>query len=195
MGVVHYTSDLHFGHRLVADLRGFASTDEHDDLVGARWRRAVRPDDTVWVLGDLAVTGIRVRLADVLGRIADLPGTKHLILGNHDTAHPKHRDSHRHQRTYLEVFDSVQVMARRRIEGADVMLSHYPYFGDHSALDRDIQYRLRDAGRWLLHGHLHTTERVTGPRQVHVGLDAWNLTPVPEFEIARLISAFPSPPV
>ena len=141
------------------------------------------------VLGDLAVTTNRDRLAEVLDRIGNLPGTKHLILGNHDTAHPKHRDAHRHQRTYLRVFESVQVMARRRIDGVEVMLSHYPYAGDHTVDDRDIQYRLRDAGRWLVHGHVHAVDRVTGPRQVHVGLDAWNLTPAPESEIARIIGA------
>ena len=140
MAVVHYTSDLHFGHRLVAGLRGFPTTDEHDDEVATRWRQVVRPDDTVWVLGDLAVTTNRARLAEILDRISGLPGTKHLILGNHDTAHPKHRDAYRHQRTYLQVFESVQVMARRRILGVEVMLSHYPYAGDHTADDRDLQY-------------------------------------------------------
>lgn len=145
-------------------------------------------DDIVWVLGDLAVTHQPARLGRVLDRIDDLPGVKHLILGNHDTAHPRFRDSHRHQRTYLRVFQSVQSMARRRINGTEVMLSHYPYAGDHTETDRDNQYRLRDDGGWLLHGHTHLSSRFTEPRQVHIGLDARDLAPVPEGRIAEIIT-------
>lgn len=48
------------------------------------------------------------------------------------------------------------------------------------------QYRLRDEGRWLLHGHTHQPERIRG-REIHVGLDAWDLAPVNEGTIAKLI--------
>ncbi|HEY5882896.1 MAG TPA: metallophosphoesterase family protein, partial [Nakamurella sp.] len=188
-----YTADLHFDHALVSGLRGFASPAEHDDAVCARWRAAVDDRDIVWVLGDLAVTHNPSRLAAVLDRIGELPGVKHLILGNHDTAHPRFRDAHRHQRTYLQVFESVQSMARRKVNGIEVMLSHYPYAGDHTESDRDNQYRLRDEGRWLMHGHTHSPVRWTGPRQVHVGLDAWSLSPVPESEIARIIAQSSEP--
>lgn len=53
MGSIYYTSDIHHGHRLVADLRGFDDVEDHDAALAANWDKTVRPDDTVWVLGDL----------------------------------------------------------------------------------------------------------------------------------------------
>lgn len=170
---VWFTSDLHIGHRLVADLRGFTDPDEHDAQLADSWRSSVRAGDHVWVLGDLAASS-PVR---ALEWIADMPGIKHLVSGNHDKCHPMHRDAHNWQRRYLDAFQSVQPFARRKIVGRDVMLSHFPYLVDREE-PRYMQYRLRDEGAWLLHGHLHVAERVTSAREIHVGVDAWGLEPV-----------------
>jgi len=118
--------------------------------------------------------------------IAELPGTKHLIAGNHDRCHPMHRDAHNWQRRYLEVFDSVQSFARRRIAGRQVMLSHFPFSGDHTFEDRYTQYRLRDEGAWLLHGHTHSMSKGEG-RQIHVGADAWGMAPVSLEVIEKMV--------
>lgn len=177
---VHFTSDLHFGHRLVSGLRGFATTEDHDDAICDNWVDLVRKDDVVWVLGDLTVS----RAEYALTRLAALPGTKHLVLGNHDRGHPMHRGAHRWQRTYLDVFDSAQPFARRRVEGRQVLISHFPYEGDTDGRDEDrlAQYRLPDHGLALIHGHTHSAARLTftarATPQVHVGLDAWGLRPV-----------------
>jgi calcineurin-like phosphoesterase family protein len=167
------TSDLHLGHRLVANHRGFGEdTDAHDHEVCLRWARTVQPDDQVWVLGDLCLTNPE-RALDL---VRNLPGRKHFIAGNHDAVHPMHRHSHRYQREWMRVFDSVQPFGRLRVDGQDVLLSHFPYSKDrHEA--RYMQYRLRDEGAWLLHGHTHGKERREG-REIHVGLDAWDLAPV-----------------
>jgi calcineurin-like phosphoesterase family protein len=170
---VFFTSDLHFGHRHVAELRGFPVVAEHDAVLVENWQRCIRKHDTIWVLGDLAVSAPTAALE----LIAELPGTKHLIAGNHDRCHPMHRDAHNWQRRYLEVFDSVQPFARRRIAGRQVMLSHFPFSGDHTFEDRYTQYRLRDEGAWLLHGHTHSMSKGEG-RQIHVGADAWGMAPV-----------------
>lgn len=185
---VWFTSDLHFGHRFVSGLRGFDSTDEHDERLVSEWSRRVGKDDQVWVLGDLAVSSP----ARALEIVRSLPGVKHLIAGNHDGCHPMHRDAHKQQAKYLSVFASVQAFARRRIDGAEVLLSHFPYAKDrHEA--RYMQYRLRDEGAWLLHGHTHGTERLEG-REIHVGVDAWGLAPVPIHVIADLMTTTPIPP-
>lgn len=180
-GGVWFTSDLHFGHRLVAGHRGFDSVDEHDAAIVENWKRHVGPSDHVWVLGDIAVSSPTYALSV----IADLPGEKHLISGNHDGCHPMHRDAHKRIRSYLDIFASVSPAARRRIEGSEVLLSHFPYGRDRGEV-RYTQWRLRDEGRWLLHGHTHGPEKRTG-REIHVGLDAWNLKPVNLGTIADLI--------
>ena len=171
---VWFTADLHLGHRLVTGHRGFGEdTDKHDWTIMNNWSKVVHPKDQVWVLGDLAVSSPTRALV----LLSDLPGRKHLIAGNHDGCHPMHRDSHKRVGEYLEVFESVQPFARRRIEGEDVLLSHFPYNKDRHEV-RYTQYRLRDEGRWLLHGHTHQADQRREGREIHVGVDAWDLSPV-----------------
>lgn len=190
---VWFTSDLHLGHRKVAELRGFDSVISHDLAIAEAWMAVVQPDDQVWVLGDLT-SGSNGQLAPALTLLDALPGEKHLIAGNHDQVHPMNRDSHKWQRRFLGTFDSVQPFARRKVAGRSVLLSHFPYERDRDE-PRYTQYRLRNEGLWLLHGHTHGTEqlttgfthKVTGvdldayafqhtympTREVHVGWDAW----------------------
>lgn len=192
---VWFTSDLHLGHAKAAEHRGYDNVLEHDHAIYSGWKEVVKPDDDVWVLGDLAASSPTYALT-VLGL---LPGRKHLVLGNHDQAHPMHRDAHKHLRKYLEVFSSVAQSARRRIDGEEVLLSHFPYHRDRGEV-RHTQWRLRDEGRWLLHGHTHGSERVTlapamiGPyfmghitKEIHVGVDAWGFQPVSLDTISALI--------
>ncbi len=52
-----YTSDTHFGHRLmISDRikrpRPFGDTDEMDEFLVRAWNDAVNPDDVVYHLGD-----------------------------------------------------------------------------------------------------------------------------------------------
>jgi calcineurin-like phosphoesterase family protein len=182
---VFFASDTHFCHALVAGLRGFASTQEHDEAIIERWNSVVRPGDMVWHLGDV---GVGNELG-ILAVATHLNGAKHLVAGNHDRCWPGHRDARKHQRRWLEVFESVQAFAKVRIEGRTVLLSHLPYDGggDHTTEERYPQFRLPDLGGWLIHGHTHQPERIDGPRSIHAGLDAWGLYPVAEAAIAALI--------
>lgn len=187
MSDVWFTSDLHLGHGFVAKLRGFDSAEEHDAEIMENWARKVHKGDQVWVLGDLAVTSSAARIELLIGRIGTLPGVKHLIPGNHDACHPMHRDSHKYQSLYSRGFESVQPFARRRVNGTEVLLSHFPYEADHTDEARYSQYRLRDEGRWLLHGHVHSEQKISG-RQVHVGLDAWRMQPVHLEDVAVMMT-------
>lgn len=186
---VFYTSDTHFAHRLVADLRGFDSVEEHDQALIERWNAVVRPQDIVWHLGDVTLKNI----AAVADTLAALNGTIHLVLGNHDRAHPCFRKAWKHMPAYTEAFASVQTMARHHFGGLPVMLSHYPYAGEgeRDIPDRQEWARLRDVGTPLLHGHTHSASRQdvspAGTPQVHVGWDAWG-EPVHR---ERLVSLLP----
>lgn len=200
MSRILYTSDPHITHAKLAQLRGFLTTDgegdpaAHDAWYAGMWREHVTKRDTVLVLGDFTPGGTRARRS-ALALFSTLPGRKVLIVGNHDEGHPAHRDSIKPgvQAEYLEVFDAVLPFALRRLtvngERRHVALSHFPYFGDHTREDRFDEWRLKDTGKWLLHGHTHNpSQRVHDGRQIHVGIDAWG-RPVAETEIAELISA------
>lgn len=101
-----------------------------------------------------------------------------------------HTNAHKALPNYLEVFASVEQSARRKLAGHNLMLSHFPY---HDVADTDgsddryEQWRLPRLGAWLLHGHTHTTSRRSG-HSIHVGLDAWNLTPLSVNTIARMLT-------
>lgn len=187
MTSIWFTSDLHVGHRMVAGLRGFGDDiASHDAELAARWDAVVRPVDQVWVLGDVA--GRRGDEYRGLEWIAARPGLKHLIAGNHDSCHPLHSQAHREQRLYLAVFESVQQSGMRKILGHKVLLSHFPYCADHTAEARYPEWRFPDLGRWLLHGHTHSTVQQRG-RELHVGVDAHDLGPVSLHWVEERITA------
>ncbi len=185
MTAVWFTSDLHLGHRFLAELRGFESTTEHDEVVLGNLVGAVRPGDTLWILGDLS-SG-RSEAEERALRLLDehLQGVeKHLIPGNHDSCHPLFKSAYKRQRRFLEVFDSVQAFQKLRWNGEDVYLSHFPRPGqDHVGMASRYD-DLRLTVPLLIHGHLHSKFPVTGRGQVDVGVEAWDLKPVPA-EILR----------
>lgn len=188
-----FTADLHLGHAMVAGLRGFEDYEseagtieaevQHDARLYANWNKVVSKRDTVYVLGDLTLQNPK----RWVGFVNALAGRKHFISGNHDPVWPGHRDWHKWLPTYLEMFESVTPFARRRINNTDVLLSHFPYSADHHDGVRFDQFRLKDLGGWLLHGHTHSAEFWTGRKEIHVGLDAWGLAPVPIEEIENMM--------
>jgi len=76
-----FTADLHFGHQNIISYcqRPYSSVQEMNRDLVARWNSRVGVEDTVYILGDLALG----RLPHDLGAV--LNGTKIFIRGNHDT--------------------------------------------------------------------------------------------------------------
>lgn len=173
-----FTADLHIGHKNIALARGFDAADVHDAFLALKWDSAVRHRDEVWVLGDISMNGKR-NVERALQWISERPGTKHLIAGNHDSCHPMHSRVHKWQRVYLEVFETVQQSAVRKVHGHRVKLSHFPFRsgGDHTAVQRYPEWRFPDDDGYLLHGHTHSREVMNG-NQIHIGVDAHEFKPV-----------------
>jgi calcineurin-like phosphoesterase family protein len=70
--------DTHFGHALMANTRGFGGDiDLHDRTLVEAWNATVRPDDTIWHVGD-------VFFRDGWRWLSSLLGNKRVCLGNHD---------------------------------------------------------------------------------------------------------------
>lgn len=185
MGNVFFTADTHFNHQamITNGWRPFSSVEEMNETLVQRWNDQVRKNDQVWHLGDFGM-GPDPEHLEFLQR---LNGEKHLITGNHDKPWPGNRQSHKHQPKWREAgFSSIQAFARRRIAGRSVMISHFPYEGDHTGEDRYEQYRLLDDGEFLLHGHVHDAWQVKG-RQINVGVDVWKFYPIPLEQIEEFI--------
>lgn len=186
-----YIADLHFGHDKVAHLRGYPSAWHHDLAIIDAWGRSdIGHTTEVFILGDLSAGSAEAeRRAHVV--IDALPGVKHLVLGNHDRLHPLQKNGRKHFTRYAEVFASVSTADQVSIGGHRVMLSHFPYQGDHDGTEeRYAQWRLRDEGRWLVHGHVHEAWKVNG-RQINVGFDHWRDRFATDSDITRIMEEGP----
>lgn len=188
-----WTADMHFGHQRIIELTGrpFGSVEEMNETIIERWNATVSDDDTVWVLGDVAMGTI----GDSLAMCGRLNGRKLLVLGNHDRPFPGYSKTQEKQEMwtvrYRREGGFVDILSGWG--GADlpgipetVDVSHFPYSGDTDGEDRYVKYRPIDTGRWLLHGHIHEMWKVRG-RQINVGCDVWDYYPVSSETIADII--------
>lgn len=124
-------SDLHMGHKNIlgfsGDLRGGGNIDEHDTWLINQWNSVIKKRDTVFVLGDVAMSKA------ALCRCKQLNGSKKLLMGNHD-------DFPISDYIYLGDFEVIgQGLHRYR----KTWLSHAPIHPDE----------LR--GKINIHGHVH----------------------------------------
>ncbi|AOE44163.1 MRE11 double-strand break repair endo/exonuclease [Gordonia phage Cucurbita] len=171
---IYFTADLHLGHKKpqLGRIHLVRQEWQNRPVDGMRpeyvmmqnFRSTLTKRDQLWILGDLSAGGSQAQ-RDALATLAQLrtdTGAEfHLIPGNHDGCHPQFRTAKKWWPEYLEVFDTIMPFAARKIAGHNVCLSHYPYYGDHTEEDRHPQWRLRDTGRWLLHGHTHQSSPLT----------------------------------
>ena len=180
-----WTSDLHFSHPLMCRTRDYPTVEAHDEAIIQQWNKQVSEGDEVWILGDLTLK----KLHQVEHLLARLSGTKKLVLGNHDVAHPLMRGWEGQWEKAQQHFSFVGTMATVRLEGETVLMSHFPYTADHTAEARYTQYRLPDEGNFLLHGHTHSSEKTSGSGSLHVGWDAWGRL-VTESEVVKAVQAW-----
>lgn len=172
-----YIGDLHFQDPKVAALRGFATAEEHDHALIDAWHRSVPENGEVFVLGDISKGNIPA-WTFALGVLSQLPGRKHLILGNHDPAHPLHRNGRKRQAEARDIFESISTHDTVRLRGERVYLSHFPFDGDHANTEeRYVAHRLADHGHPLIHAHVHDEWRsrlsLAGTPMVCVSWEQW----------------------
>lgn len=171
-----FTSDHHFGHANIIKYcnRPFESVPGMNEIMVFKWNKVVAPEDTVYYLGDFSMN--KASMALYLPR---LNGTKHLIMGNHDACHPVHKaKGEAAKQFYLDSgFASISLEKELVIGGMIVLLHHLPYTGDHTIKERYTEFRPKDTGKWLLHGHVHD-KWLMKPRQLNVGVDQHDFYPI-----------------
>lgn len=160
----YLTADTHFGHQgllspRMARPRPFATIEEHDETLIANWNAVVRPEDTVWHLGDFAFNCGLPHARDAFDR---LHGTKHLIVGNHDAKLGR-------KLPWESQHDGIHQVA---VDGYRLVLCHYAMRAWPGIW----------RGAHHLYGHTHGSLPGTR-RSADVGVDAWDFRPVSMHEI------------
>lgn len=190
---IWFSSDLHFSHQNIIKFepksRGwFDNVDEMNEHIIDTWNTHVQPEDTVYVLGDVALGPIQESMQNV----ASLNGTKHLISGNHcRTWKGNKKLRERDFSLYFESgFSTIQDEMYLRLGDTPVVLSHFPYAGDSGDEDRYVEHRPRDFGLWNICGHVHSAW-MQNERSINVGWDIWR-RPVHESEIYHIIKNGPT---
>ena len=169
MATVWFTADQHFGHEgiITSCNRPFRTVKQMDKEIIKRYREVVSEEDIIYFIGDFSLKTSEY-LTFYRRIMEQLPGTKHLILGNHDSLKPF---------VYEELgFSSVHTSLIYQDENHNrFILRHDPalYYCNKSAL-------------WLC-GHVHTAYQTCG-NVINVGVDVCDLSPVSLHSIERCIA-------
>lgn len=170
--MLFFTSDLHFCHNreFLYKPRGFSSIEEHDRTIVERWNSVVKPEDTVYILGDLMLNDNEQGMK----YLNQLNGTKYFVRGNHDTDNRiKFYEAEGKNLHYLGAAEFF------RYEKYHFFLSHFPALTGNLENEKLSQMTLN------LYGHTHqkTNFFEDRPYMYHVGLDSHDCYPVPVTQI------------
>lgn len=163
--MIYFTSDTHFGHfnSIRFDKRPFATVEEMDLAIIARWNERVGPNDEVYHLGDFAFRNA-MAATHYLDR---LNGRKHLIWGNHDSNQVKK----------MPGWASSQPVLELKVGDDLVCLSHYAH----------RTWNKSHYGSFHLFGHTHGSMPAYG-RSLDVGCMCWDYRPVTLAEIKERLA-------
>lgn len=150
-----FVSDTHFYHKAIISFchRPYATVEEMNEDLIAKWNSVVGNKDRVFHLGDFSWGNFEKTKA-VFDR---LNGQKHLILGNHD-------DPRIHKKLG---WNWIEKMYELRIGGKVYQLCHFPM----RSWDKSFH------GARHVFGHCHGTLTPHG-WSCDVGVDCWGYTPV-----------------
>jgi len=137
-------SDPHWGHENIvnftnydgSDVRPFESMEEMHQTMEDNWNAVVKPNDKVYVLGDVIINKKKVFDENGVCYLDRLNGKKSLIKGNHDIFNKK-----QFYEKYFESIHGVRVFPHKYV------MTHVPVHP--SCLDRP-------AWPVNVHGHLHS---------------------------------------
>ena len=186
MSNIYFTSDTHWGHAniikyskrpfLFDPSRGFVDrnldVDRMDEALIKNWNSVVRPEDTVYHLGDFAFYKDQRKTINVLRR---LNGNKILIRGNHD----KYLEQ-----DVLNMFGAVHSYYELKVPDRDVgkqmiILCHYAM----------RVWNKSHHGSWMLYGHSHgTLPDDPNSLSFDAGSDCHGYTPISYEQVKKIMS-------
>ena len=195
MTKVFFTSDHHAGHHNIIKFcdRPFSSVSEMEKALIDNHNSKVNKNDLVYFLGDVAMGNKQQSLK----MFDKLNGQKILVVGNHDNVFGS-CDSIKYQKNlpmYEQYFTTIvhQIIYKNKELWQDrIVLDHFPHKqADIQDTEYEVRYKtLRPdyyVGSLYLHGHTHSKEKISGNHCIHVGVDAWDYTPVSIKQLREVI--------
>jgi len=169
MSEIWLTSDLHLMHNkgFLYEPRGFTNEKDMCEALVENWNKVVKPEDTVYDLGDMALSDVETAAKYV----AKLNGRHFWIQGNHDT-------DNKIDYIMNECWDKVYYCGWAQVFKYGkyrFYLSHYPTLTANFDDKKFSQHVIS------LHGHTHQKTNwlhTDNPFMYHVGVDSHNNTPV-----------------
>jgi len=171
--MIYIISDTHFGHKNIIRYcdRPYLSAEEMDKALINNWQKTVSPSDTVIHVGDFAFAKL-ARRQEIL---AQLPGTKVLVRGNHDYGPEEMLES-----GFNVVVESMTI----EVGGVKYLISHHPIDPDMARLE------ILDSigAAFHIHGHVHNkTPLYYAERSINVSCENTDYTP---FQLRLLPHAY-----
>lgn len=176
-----FYSDPHFGHNNIIKYcnRPFNSIEDMNSKLIDNYNSCIGQDDTVIWLGDCFFKYCGNQYQTILN---SLNGNKVLVLGNHDQ-----QDNIMMQMGFSLVVKELLI----KINNVSCRLSHYPYT-PHPQFENPDKFRHNRPryfeNEFLLHGHDHNKQKVTGKNSINVGVDAWDYRPAMYDDVFKLIT-------
>jgi len=160
-----FTADTHFNHEgiITHSARPFSSLEDMTETMISRWNECVLPGDTVFHLGDFALSWGKKHYDTIDGILARLNGQKWLICGNHDRDEVKKNQRWAMVKDYHEINLDMGGPHKQRI-----VMFHYAL----------RVWNQMHRGAWLLHGHSHGNLTDIGGRSMDVGVDCHGFRPI-----------------
>ncbi len=137
--MIFYTSDWHLYHNNILKLcdRPFTSAEEMKNIIIGNYNARVTSKDDVFFLGDIFFkTSVSDGSAEQI--LKNLPGHKHLIIGNHDKNLVK-------SKSLMSLFETADEYRKFKDDGRTVIAFHYPI------LEWDGYFH----GTYHIYGHIH----------------------------------------
>lgn len=173
--MIFFTADTHFNHENIIQYsnRPFGSLEEMTEALVANWNFRVANGDTVYHLGDFALSYGAKDIPLISDLLIRLNGQKILIKGNHDRKEVL-RDQH-----WQNVLDYNELkMDFGGVHKQRIVLSHYAH----------RVWNQMHRGAWMLYGHSHGSLPDIGGKTMDVGVDSNDYRPISMDEVQELMN-------
>jgi calcineurin-like phosphoesterase family protein len=161
----YFISDTHFHHKKLCQenpehfeiCRNYLTTEEMDNDIITQWNKTVNPNDTVIFAGDFLMNTPNLEIYNEFWNLRNqLNGNIYFIRGNHDhTLKKKVSD--------IEFYD----YAVLKYKDLNVFVQHNDYNENSYFLTEEIENGLDLDKTVLIHGHTHSSEKVSECLKFH----------------------------